>query len=224
MGEERGRVGRGRAPASAGGGRPGGGGGGVFRGRPAPAGGFITGPASLQASPVRPVCEGQPTGLAAFMKCGCAKAGTRKQTTGSASPGSGHDQYHELMNLPAFLDLLPAPGRRTLDLGCGEGRVSRALAPAGHTMVATDSSPVWRPAATLPPAPAALVSDATRLPFMTARLTWLWPTCACTTSTHAGRHPRGCPHPAARRPPGRGDPAPGQHRRRSPARNQALRR
>jgi SAM-dependent methyltransferase len=78
----------------------------------------------------------------------------------------GHDKYHELMNLPAFLDLLPAPGRRTLDLGCGEGRVSRALAAAGHTMVAIDSSPVLAvAAATLPPAPAAVVSDAARLPF-----------------------------------------------------------
>ena len=78
----------------------------------------------------------------------------------------GHDKYHELMNLPAFLDLLPAPGRRTLDLGCGEGRVSRALAAAGHTMVATDSSPVLAAAAaTLPPAPAAVVGDAARLPF-----------------------------------------------------------
>ena len=78
----------------------------------------------------------------------------------------GHDKYHELMNLPAFLDLLPAPGRRTLDLGCGEGRVSRALAAAGHTMVATDSSPVLAAAAApQPPAPAAVVSDAARLPF-----------------------------------------------------------
>jgi SAM-dependent methyltransferase len=78
----------------------------------------------------------------------------------------GHDKYHELMNLPAFLGLLPAPGRRTLDLGCGEGRVSRALAAAGHTMVATDSSPgLVAAAATLPPAPAAVVSDVARLPF-----------------------------------------------------------
>jgi len=79
----------------------------------------------------------------------------------------GLDPYHELMNLPAFLDLLPAPGRRTLDLGCGEGRVSRALAQAGHTLVATDSSPgMVAQAATQPPAPAALVSDAARLPFI----------------------------------------------------------
>lgn len=78
----------------------------------------------------------------------------------------GHDKYHELMNLPAFLGLVPAPGRRTLDLGCGEGRVSRALAATGHTMVATDSSPgLVAAAATLPPAPAAVASDAARLPF-----------------------------------------------------------
>ena len=79
---------------------------------------------------------------------------------------AGHDPYHEFMNLPAFLDLLPAPGRRTLDLGCGEGRVSRALAAVGHTLVATDSSPgMVALAAARPPAPAALVSDSARLPF-----------------------------------------------------------
>jgi SAM-dependent methyltransferase len=78
----------------------------------------------------------------------------------------GLDPYHELMNLPAFLDLLPSPGRRTLDLGCGEGRVSRVLARAGHRMVATDSSPgMVAQAATRPPAPAAVVGDSARLPF-----------------------------------------------------------
>lgn len=28
---------------------------------------------------------------------------------------------------PPFFELLPAPGRQTLDLGCGEGRVARDL-------------------------------------------------------------------------------------------------
>jgi SAM-dependent methyltransferase len=37
--------------------------------------------------------------------------------------------------------LLPAPGRATLDVGCGEGRVGRELARAGHRVTGVDSSP-----------------------------------------------------------------------------------
>jgi 2-polyprenyl-3-methyl-5-hydroxy-6-metoxy-1,4-benzoquinol methylase len=32
----------------------------------------------------------------------------------------------------AFFDLVPPPGIRTLEIGCGEGRVSRDLAARGH--------------------------------------------------------------------------------------------
>jgi SAM-dependent methyltransferase len=43
---------------------------------------------------------------------------------------------------PAFFDqIVPAPGRRTLEVGCGEGRVMRDLAARGHTAVGIDSSP-----------------------------------------------------------------------------------
>jgi precorrin-6B methylase 2 len=31
----------------------------------------------------------------------------------------GHDSSHEDINLPALRELLPEPGQRTLDLGCG---------------------------------------------------------------------------------------------------------
>ena len=54
---------------------------------------------------------------------------------------AGHDVYHERLNWPAFCTLLPAPGRRTLDVGCGEGRVGRALSSDGHRVVGIDSSP-----------------------------------------------------------------------------------
>lgn len=53
----------------------------------------------------------------------------------------GHDFYHGQLNWPAFRELLPAPARRTLDVGCGEGRVGRSLSAAGHRVVGIDSSP-----------------------------------------------------------------------------------
>jgi SAM-dependent methyltransferase len=53
----------------------------------------------------------------------------------------GHDVYHERLNWPAFRSVLPAPGRRTLDVGCGEGRVGRALSALGHEVAGVDSSP-----------------------------------------------------------------------------------
>ena len=52
----------------------------------------------------------------------------------------GHDVYHERLNWPAFQELLPPPGRRTLDVGCGEGRVGRRLRDSGHRVAGIDSS------------------------------------------------------------------------------------
>lgn len=52
----------------------------------------------------------------------------------------GHDDYYELYNLPNFLELLPAPGRLTLDLGCGEGRLGRVLRARGHHVVGIEPS------------------------------------------------------------------------------------
>ena len=52
----------------------------------------------------------------------------------------GHDFTNERFNLPRLVDLLPPPGRRALDLGCGEGRVGRALLPRGYRVVGVDAS------------------------------------------------------------------------------------
>lgn len=53
----------------------------------------------------------------------------------------GHDVYFEQLNWPAFHALVPSAGRRTLDVGCGEGRVGRQLSAEGHRVAGIDSSP-----------------------------------------------------------------------------------
>lgn len=50
----------------------------------------------------------------------------------------GHDAFWAY--LAAFRDFLPPAGRATLELGCGEGRVSRALTALGHRVTASDVS------------------------------------------------------------------------------------
>jgi SAM-dependent methyltransferase len=52
----------------------------------------------------------------------------------------GHDSYWTFHREP-FLSSLPPPGRLTLDVGCGEGRVTRDLRALGHHTVGIDSSP-----------------------------------------------------------------------------------
>jgi SAM-dependent methyltransferase len=74
-----------------------------------------------------------------------------------------HDRTNHELNVPRLVELLPAPGRATLDLGCGEGRFGRVLAALGHRVVAVDASPamVERACETLE----AVVADAASLPF-----------------------------------------------------------
>ena len=52
----------------------------------------------------------------------------------------GHDSYW-LFHRDRFLELLPPPGRLTVDVGCGKGRLSRHLKELGHTVLAVDRSP-----------------------------------------------------------------------------------
>ena len=68
-------------------------------------------------------------------------------------------------HLPEFLRFVPAPGRLTADVGCGEGRLGRVLARSGHRVVGFDTSPTSvRAAATHPECHPVAVADAVRLP------------------------------------------------------------
>jgi SAM-dependent methyltransferase len=78
----------------------------------------------------------------------------------------GHDSTHDEVNLPVLRALLPGPGRATLDLGCGEGRVGRFLRSIGHRVAGADAAPTLvRLAVRHPDAVPAVLADAAALPF-----------------------------------------------------------
>jgi SAM-dependent methyltransferase len=77
----------------------------------------------------------------------------------------GHDVYWSYRD--AFFDeVVPTPGRRTLDIGCGEGRVSRDLAARRHRVTGVDLSPTLvRHARAADERGAYVAADAAALPF-----------------------------------------------------------
>lgn len=58
----------------------------------------------------------------------------------------GHDSYWQF-HRERFFELVPPPGDLTMDIGCGEGRVSRDLKALGHRVIAVDASPTMIAAA-----------------------------------------------------------------------------
>lgn len=76
----------------------------------------------------------------------------------------GHDSYWRF-HRDAFLALVPSPGRLTLDVGCGEGRLARDLAALGHRVVGLDRSPTLiRHAATAGGTLGSVLADGAHLP------------------------------------------------------------
>ena len=76
----------------------------------------------------------------------------------------GHDQSYAF-NARSFLELLPPPGRLTVDLGCGEGRLTSRLHELAHAVVGVDSSPAMvRLARERNPGPRYVEADAVALP------------------------------------------------------------
>jgi ubiquinone/menaquinone biosynthesis C-methylase UbiE len=77
----------------------------------------------------------------------------------------GHDSYWRF-HRESLLDSLPSPGRLTLDLGCGEGRLSRDLAVLGHRVIGVELSPTMLAAAReADPQGEYVEADVARLPF-----------------------------------------------------------
>jgi SAM-dependent methyltransferase len=65
-----------------------------------------------------------------------------------------------------FHDMVPQPGSRTLELGCGEGRVARDLAARGHNVVAVDLTfTLLQHAREADPSLSYACADAAALPF-----------------------------------------------------------
>jgi SAM-dependent methyltransferase len=52
----------------------------------------------------------------------------------------GHDAYWDYSPM-FFRDIVPSPTGRTLEIGCGEGRVTRDLQRLGHDVTAIDAAP-----------------------------------------------------------------------------------
>jgi ubiquinone/menaquinone biosynthesis C-methylase UbiE len=75
----------------------------------------------------------------------------------------GHDRWYLEVNLPQFLELLPAPPASILDIGCGEARLPLMLSEAGYEVVGLDSSQTLARAARRCGA-SVIAADASHLP------------------------------------------------------------
>jgi SAM-dependent methyltransferase len=76
-----------------------------------------------------------------------------------------HDEYHRYRDA-FFDDVVPAPGAATLEIGCGEGRVSRDLRDRGHRVTGIDAVATLVAAARdVDPVSTYVEADATALPF-----------------------------------------------------------
>jgi SAM-dependent methyltransferase len=77
----------------------------------------------------------------------------------------GHDAYWYYRDA-FFEEIVPPPGRATLEIGCGEGRVARDLAERGHRVTAIDAAPTMlRAAQEADPSGTYLLADAADIPF-----------------------------------------------------------
>lgn len=75
-----------------------------------------------------------------------------------------HDSYWRF-HRDQFLDVLPPPGQKTVDIGCGEGRLTRHLKSLGHDVIGVEGSPTLAAAAReMDPSMDIRLADAAALP------------------------------------------------------------
>jgi ubiquinone/menaquinone biosynthesis C-methylase UbiE len=78
----------------------------------------------------------------------------------------GHDSYWR-SHREQFFPFIPSPGALTVDIGCGEGRVSRDLKSAGHTVIGVDiSEKLIELARAADPTGQYIVADAAAIPLL----------------------------------------------------------
>ncbi len=74
-----------------------------------------------------------------------AAAWDANASTWATEVRAGHDRTNEVFTSPRFMEFLPdLAGKSVIDLGCGEGRNTRALARRGARMTGVDISPGMR--------------------------------------------------------------------------------
>jgi ubiquinone/menaquinone biosynthesis C-methylase UbiE len=79
------------------------------------------------------------------------------------SPAHSHPYWR--FHRPRFLELLPPPGKLTVEIGCGEGRLLRELRQIGHRVIGVDGSlALARAAVAADSEVPVLVGDASALP------------------------------------------------------------
>jgi SAM-dependent methyltransferase len=61
--------------------------------------------------------------------------------TAARAEGEERDRLFWDVSLPALLELLPEPAGFSIDVGCGEGRLTRTLTAKGYMMAGFDASP-----------------------------------------------------------------------------------
>lgn len=82
---------------------------------------------------------------------------------------AGYDVYRDLLNTPAFIEMLPpVSGLTGIDIGCGEGHNTRLIASKGAFMTGIDISPVF-----IQHAMAAEAADPLQIQYKTASATSL---------------------------------------------------
>lgn len=83
----------------------------------------------------------------------------------------GYDVYRDVVNTPAFLDLLPdVAGKHGLDVGCGDGHNTRLIASRAASMTGVDVSPKFVALASAVESGICYVAgSAVELPFAAAR-------------------------------------------------------